>query len=84
MGDGGRVGRAVAVHHPGDIRLASIGIAQPGAHDSPVVDTASGRRTAVNTQHQRLPDVGGVSGVTLLVCRAALTATCSCRSLLKD
>ena len=48
----------------------------------PVVDIASGRQTPLNAQHQRLPDTGGVSNVTLMVCRAALTAACSSRSLL--
>ena len=37
---------------------------------------------AGNAQQQQLPDSGGVSGVTLLVCRTALTAAHSCRSLL--
>ena len=48
----------------------------------PVVDIASGRQTPLNAQHERLQDTGGVSGVTLMVCRAALTAACSSRSLL--
>ncbi len=48
----------------------------------PLVDIASGRQTPLNAQHQRLPDTGGVSNVTLMVCRAALTAACSSRSLL--